>query len=120
MDESPDAVMSIQPPTRGIPPTDEAEGLQTFLRREELGKRLKRFEGLPNNERTWSAMKRTIAAYITELELKGEIPHGLVPVVEGDNDRRDHILVRFQIKEGTPKSDLPELLGYLSGRRSFI
>lgn len=115
-------------------PLSEAEAAIKAQRNEELWSRLERvlpegssgFFGKGDEidltaEETVREVKLIISNFIGGLEARGEIPHGLiVSRIVPNPDRLGHLSVQLGLAEDCKREDREALLGYLTGRLSFI
>jgi hypothetical protein len=115
-------------------PLSQEEAAIKAQRTEELWSRLKRvlpggssgFFGKSDEidltaEETVREVKLIISNFIGELEARGEIPPGLiVSGIVPNPDRPGHLSVHFGLAGDCKREDREVLLGYLTGRLSFI
>jgi hypothetical protein len=113
--------------------TDEEYAI-VVKRREELWGRLARV--LPGEEpegyyraeevdltpqETMSEVRRIILQYIAELEVRGEIPHGLTVVKVSPNPEvQGHLSVQFGLTDDHDHKDRDALIGFIGGRLSLL
>jgi predicted nucleic acid-binding Zn-ribbon protein len=112
-------------------PLTEQEAYVVAKRRDELWNRLDRFGTNLTHIETIKAVKNVIRQYIAELELRGEIPKGLIIKKIGPNEQRytngpfkghlmypGHLVVEFGISNSCKHKD--ELLPFLGGRKCLL
>ena len=101
----------------------EDEVMINESRRKELWARLDPLiEGrVLTNPNVIKEVKYTILGYIAELEMMGEIPHGLTIIsIEENPNSIGHLMVQFGLTSDCKQTDRERLMGFISGRLSLL
>lgn len=118
---------------------NEEEAIIVAKRREELWSRLERFGDRLTDPEIMKQVKNVILQYIAELEMKKEIPRGLIIEEIGpnlkkydkDKDGNDHpkkgrfmfpghLVVKFGLAADCPRENREPLLPFLGGRKCLL